>query len=125
MRLFFSWLVQSEPAVKGTAVSSFGVCMCHWYRFGVNFASDIFPADFTGQCMQNFPSHPPQYLFGICVTDALGPYFHVSITDFTKLFWSGDAYFDLFSICTSVFPVSLFRKFGIVLKLLIVRVVQG
>ena len=40
--LFFSSPVRSEPAVKRTAVSSIGVCVCHWYKFGVNLASDLF-----------------------------------------------------------------------------------
>ena len=77
--LLFIWPVRSEPAIKETAVSSFGVCVCRWYKFGVNLVSDLFAADFAelSQCMHtDFPSHPPQYLLGICVTGALGPYFH-------------------------------------------------
>ena len=51
--LFFSWPVRYDLAVQGTAVSSFGVCVCRWYKFGVNLASDLFAADFAGQCMEN------------------------------------------------------------------------
>ena len=40
-----------------------------------------------------------------------GPYFYVSIADFTKLLWSGDGIkiVLIFPLCTSVFPGSLFR----------------
>ena len=119
-QLIFSWPVRSEPAIKGTAASSFCVCVCRWYKLGVNLATD-----FAGQCMQNFPSHPPQYLFGICVTSALVPSFHTcqsptSLNCFGQVMHIlGIKITFIFPSCTSVFPVSLFRpcKFGIVPKL--------
>ena len=83
--------------------------------------------------MQNFPSHPPQYLLGICVTGALGPYFHMC-QSLTLLNCFGQVMYILgikialkFPLYTSLFPGSLFRpwKFGIVLKLSIVWIVQG
>ena len=32
--------------IKGTAVSSLGVCVCRWYKCGVNLASVLFAAVF-------------------------------------------------------------------------------
>ena len=111
---FFSWPVQSEPAIKaGTAVSSFGVCMFRWYKFGVNLAADLVAAVFAELCMQNFPSRPPRYLLDICVADALDPYFHTCQSP-TLLNCFGQVMHILvikialiFPICTSVFPVFL------------------
>ena len=132
-QLIFSWSVRSEPAIKGTSVSSFGVWVCRWFKIGVNLASDLFAAEFAELCMQKFPSHPPQYLLGIYVTGTLGLYCHTCQSP-TLLNCFGQVMHILgikialiFPICTSGFPVSLFRpcKFGIVLKLSIVRVVQG
>ena len=61
---------------------------------GVNLASDLLLPFFAELYLQNFPSHPPQYLLGICVTGALGPYFHrCQSPTLLKLFWSGDPYF--------------------------------
>ena len=49
--------------------------------------------------------------FGACIS-------YMSITDFTKLFWSGDAYLVnkialKFSLWTSVFPSPLFRAWSL------------
>ena len=64
---------------------------------------------------------------------SLGPVFsYVSITDVTKLFWSGDAYFwkqnsTYISSLDFSIPQSLVQtlEFDIVLKLSIVRIIQG
>ena len=110
-QLIFYWSVRPEPAIKGTAVSSLGVCMCHWYKIGVNLESELFATEFAELCMQSFPSHPPQYLLGICVTGALGPYFHVCQSP-TLLNCFGQVMHILgieialiFRICTSVFSL--------------------
>ena len=116
---------------QGTAVSSFVVCVRCWYKCGVNLASDLLLLFFCEAAHAEFPPppHPPQYLLGICVTGALGPYFHrcQSLT-LLKLF--GQVMHILLIKIALIFPIcrfTLFRpcKFGIVLKLSIVRVVQG
>ena len=53
--LFFSWPVWSEQAINATAVSSFGVCICRWYTFGVNLASDLFAANLLDNACKIFP----------------------------------------------------------------------
>ena len=68
---------------------------------------------------------------GSCIVFGAG-ISYVSITDFTKLFWSGDAYFGkqdgtyISSLDFSI-PQSLVQtlEFGIVLRLLVVWIVQG
>ena len=53
--LHFSWPVQSEPEIKGTTVSSFSVCMCRWYKLGVNLAADLVAAVLLSCACKIFP----------------------------------------------------------------------
>ena len=79
--LFFFWAVQSELAIKGTAVSSFGACVCCWYKFGVNLPSDLFAADLLDNaCKIYLPSSTIS--IGYLSDRYIGPVFsYVSITD--------------------------------------------
>ena len=111
--------VRSEPAIKGTTVSSFGVCVCRWYKFSVSLASDLYAAVLLDDACKNFPSHPSQYLLSICVTGTLGPYFHTCqspslLNCFGQVVHIlGNKIALVFPLWTPVFPSPLFRPWSL------------
>ena len=77
--LFFSWPVRSELAIQGTAASSFSVCVCRWYKLGVNLVSDLFAADFAGQCIGKFSLPPSTIPIGYLCDMRIGPVFSLRV----------------------------------------------